>query len=184
MTPPPVDDRLAIHEELDRARADLRDLVCAATAADLRRRTNGTSWTNGQMLWHMVFGYLIVWRLLPLVRTISRLPDRWSLGFAAVLDAATRPFHVVNYLGGCAGAFVFRGPRLVRLLDHTVDRLHGRLDDETDRALSVHMHFPLRWDPFFADEMTVADVYRYAGKHYDFHRTQLTLERRIPGSAV
>ena len=32
-----------------------------------------------------------------------------------------------------------------------------------------------RWDPFFMDFMTLADVYRYPTQHFDFHRQQLTL---------
>lgn len=124
----------------------------------------------------MVFGYLIVWRLLPLVRLLGRLPDGYSRRFAAALNAGTRPFHAVNYLGGCGGALVFRGRRLTRLCDHTVERLHRRLDAETDETLSRRMHFPPRWDPFFADTMTVSDVYHYGTQHYDFHRAQLTVD--------
>ena len=110
------------------------------------------------MLWHMVFGYLIVWRLLPGVRLFGRLPDGYSRRFAAALNAGTRPFHVVNYLGGWGGALVFHGPRLIRLLDRTVDQLHRRLDTETEDSLDGRMHFPVQWDPFFADTMTVADL--------------------------
>ena len=167
--------RQAVHEELERVRADLYRLVTDATAADLRRRTDGTRWTNRQMLWHMTFGYLIVWRLLPLVRLFGRLPDQASRTFAAALNAGTRPFHAVNYLGGCGGALVFHGARLTRLLDRRVDRLHRRLDAETDDALVRRMHFPVGWDPFFTDSMTLLEVYRYATRHYYFHRRQLTL---------
>jgi hypothetical protein len=39
------------------------------------------------------------------------------------------------------------------------------------------MHFPVGWDPFFCDTMTVGQVYRYGTQHYDFHRPQLTLEQ-------
>ena len=168
-------DRQPIHEELERVRLDLRHLVEQATASDLRRHTDGTKWTNGQMLWHMVFGYLIVWRLLPGVRLFGRLPEGYSRRFAAALNAVMRPFHTVNYLGGCAGVLVFHGPRLTRLLDRIVNRLHHRLDAETEESLSRRMHFPVGWDPFFADTMTVADVYHYGTRHYDFHRAQLTL---------
>ena len=168
-------DRQPIHEELERVRLDLHRLVEQATALDLRRRTHGTRWTNGQMLWHMVFGYVIVWRLLPGVRMFGRLPDGFSRRFAAALNAGTRPFHVINYLGGCGGALVFHGPRLTRLLDRTVNQLHRRLDAESEASLGRRMHFPIQWDPFFAEAMTVADVYRYGTQHYDLHRTQLTL---------
>ena len=169
-------DRQPIHEELDRVRLDLHELVEQATASDLRRPTDGTRWTNGQLLWHMVFGYLIVWRLLPGVRLFGRLPDRYSRRFAAALNAGTRPFHMINFLGGCGGALVFHGSRLSRLLDRIVNRLHRRLDAETEESLVTRMHFPVDWDPFFADTMTVADLYHYGTQHYDFHRAQLTLD--------
>jgi hypothetical protein len=91
-----------------------------------------------------------------------------------------QPADAVNYLGACGGALVFRGPRLARQLDRTVDRLHRHLDAETDDALARRMHFPLGWDPFFSDTMTLSEVYRYGTRHYDFHRRQLTLEFR-PG---
>lgn len=169
-------DRRAIHEELERARADLHHLVASATTADLRRQTDGTRWTNQQMLWHMVFGYLIVSRLLRLVGLFGRLPDSFSRAFAKLLNAGTRPFHHINYLGSVGGALVFHGPRLTRQLDRTIDRLHRRLDAESDAALARRMHFPVGWDTFFRDTMTMEEVFRYGTQHYDFHRAQLTLD--------
>jgi hypothetical protein len=169
-------DRQRIHDELERVRADFRLLVSGATPADLRRSTDGTRWTNQQLLWHMAFGYLVVRRLLPLVRAFGRLPDPLSRTFAAVLNAGARPFHAINYLGSCGGALVFRGPRLSRQLDHTLDLLHRRLDAETEEALARRMHFPASWDPFFAHAMTLEQVYAYGTQHYDFHRSQLTLD--------
>jgi hypothetical protein len=169
-------DREGIHDELERVRADLRYLVGNATAADLRRRSNGTRWTNGQLLWHMAFGYLIVRRLLPLVRLFGQLPDSFSRIFATVLNTGTRPFHPINYLGSVGGALVFHGPRLTRQLDHTIDLLHRRLDAESEEALTRRMHFPVGWHPLFVDIMTLEQVYRYGTQHYDFHRAQLTLE--------
>ena len=163
-------------------RADLRALVDGASVADLRRRTDGTRWTNQQLLFHMVFGYMLVRRLLPLVRLAGRAPDSFSRVFAGLLNHAARPFHVVNYLGAVGGALVFHGPRLTGQLDRTLDRLHRRLDAETDPALGRRMHFPVDWDPFFRDTMTLREVYRYATQHYDFHRSQLTLEHS-PGAS-
>ncbi|GAA2025717.1 hypothetical protein GCM10009740_14320 [Terrabacter terrae] len=124
----------------------------------------------------MAFGFLIVSRLLPLVRMFGRLPDGSSRAFAAVLNAGTRPFHSINYLGPVGGALVFHDPRLTHQLDHTIARLHRRLDAESPEALARRMHFPVGWDPFFRDTMTLADVYAYGMQHYDFHREQLTIE--------
>ena len=64
-------NRRDIHAELRRAQTDFHDLVARASAQDLRRRSDGTRWTNRQLLWHMVFGYLIVRTLLPLVHAFA-----------------------------------------------------------------------------------------------------------------
>jgi hypothetical protein len=49
----------------------------------------------------MLFGYLIVRTLMPLVHALGKRPDRWSRRFAAILNTGQRPFHVINYLGSC-----------------------------------------------------------------------------------
>jgi hypothetical protein len=176
----PRHDRRSIHAELDHARTRLEELQAAASPADLRRRTDGTRWTNRQMLFHMVFGYVLVLRLLPLVRFFGRLPARYGRAFSAVLQAGTRPFHVVNYLGSCAGAMVFHGDRLTGLCDRTLAALHRRLDMETDEALGRTMHFPVGWDPYFRDTMTLREVYHFGTQHFDFHARQLTFGNTAP----
>ena len=75
----------------------------------------------------MLFGFLVVRALLPLVKGFGRLPDAVSRGFAAALNAATRPFHVVNYLSALPGARVLRGPALGRSMDSTIGHLRARL---------------------------------------------------------
>ena len=84
-------DTTDIRTEMDRVRADFRELVDSATVRDLRRPTNGTKWTNEQLLFHMVFGYVLVRNLLVLVRGFCRLPDEASRRFAVTLNAGTRP---------------------------------------------------------------------------------------------
>ena len=173
--------RRSVHAELEGARATLHALATGASRTDLRRPTNGTRWTNEQMLFHMVFGYLVVLRLLPLVRLFGRLPDGYGRRFAQALNAARRPFHVVNYLGSCGGAMVFRGRRLERQADRVIAALHRHLDRETEQTLALRMHFPVDWDPFFRDTMTLLDVYHYGTEHFDFHARQLTLTAPRPG---
>lgn len=172
---PPV-DRAAIASDMDAARARLHALLDAADAADLRRRSDGTRWTNEQLLFHMVFGYLVVRALLPLVRVLGRLPAPVGRGFAALLDAATRPFHQVNYWGSVVGARVFNHVRMGRVADHTLAALQRSLQREPEAALRRGMPFPTRWDPYFTPYMTLADVYRYPTRHFEHHRRQLTLD--------
>ena len=60
--------RPGIHDELEQARAEFHRLVRDCVRGDLREPPTGTRWTNQQLLFHMLFGYLIVRALLPLVR--------------------------------------------------------------------------------------------------------------------
>jgi hypothetical protein len=91
---------------MEQARIDFTDLVGQATPADLGRGSNGTRWTNRQLLFHMLFGYLIVRTLMPLVHAFGRRPDRWNRRFAAILNAGQQPFHVINYVGSWGGGEV------------------------------------------------------------------------------
>src|SRR4051794_4472824 len=108
-------DRQAIASDLKACRADLHQLLAGATPDRLRADSNGTGWSNEQLLFHMVFGFLVVRRLLPLVGLVSVLPAWAGRTFAALLDAGRRPFHWVNYAGSCGGALVFNHARMGRL---------------------------------------------------------------------
>src|ERR1700754_3007577 len=96
-------DRAAVHRELDEARMTFHRLVSEARDADLRRPSAGTRWTNKQLLFHMLLGYLILRALRLLVLVFGRLPDRAGRAYARLLNAATRPFDAVNYLGSRFG---------------------------------------------------------------------------------
>jgi hypothetical protein len=166
-------DRQQVIDEMRRVRVDFHTLVDRACPQDLRRRTVGTRWTNRQLLFHMVFGYLIVRALLPGVHLLGRLG--WSRRFAATLDAAHSPFHLINYFGSCAGAFLLTPPRMAALMDDAIKALTHRLAAETPAALELHMQFPTQWDPYFTPTMNVLDLYHYGTQHYQHHRHQLTL---------
>jgi DinB superfamily len=170
-------DRVEIVAEMREAAADFRVLLDTATSAELRRGSDGTRWTNEQLLFHMLFGYLVVRRLLPLVGFLGRLPPIVSRAFAAALNAATRPFHMVNYLGSLGGARVLGHSGMERTFDRVVNGLATSLLRAADADLTRGMHFPTGWDPYFREYMTLADVYHYPTQHYRHHRRQLTLAR-------
>ena len=160
---------------MEQARLEFGRLVGAATPADLRRPSDGTRWTNQQLLFHMLFGYLVVRALLVLVRVFGLLPGGASRAFARLLDSARRPFHLINYLGSSAGARIIPPRRMPPVLDRVIAALQTHLQRETGSALRRGMHYPTTWDPFFADYMTLADIYRYPTQHFRFHQRQLTL---------
>ena len=166
-------DPIEIGDEMKRAQAEFRELIKKATPQELRRRSDGTRWTNRQLLFHMVFGYLIVRTLLPLVHVLGRLG--LSRGFAATLNAGRRPFHVINYVGSCSGGKVLTTGAMAALLDRTIRVLERKLAAESSSSLALTMHFPTAWDPYFTPTMSVLDVYHFATQHFDHHRLQLTL---------
>jgi hypothetical protein len=169
-------DRQAVYEDYERARHTFRQLLESASTTDLAGPTSGTKWTNKQLLWHMLFGYMVVRALLVLVRVFGRLPRGASKVFARVLNAGTVPFDWVNYAGPCGAAKVYGPRRMAAAFDHVTDSLQHRLASESEADLARCMHYPLRWDPFFKDFMTLADIYRYPTQHFDFHLRQLTLD--------
>ena len=168
-------NRDEIAGDLERARIEFHRLLALAGPDDWGKPTRGTRWTNEQLLFHMVFGYMVVQRLLILVRVFSRLPDPVSRMFATILDSATKPFHLINYYGSCSAALVYNRRRMGAKLDRVIASLQRKLARESDADFTRGMHYPIHWDPFFEDFMTLQDVYRYPGRHFDFHAHQLTL---------
>ena len=174
---PQPTDRAAIAADLDRARADLHQLIEIAEDDDWAKPTVGTRWNNEELLFHMVFGYMVVQRLLLLVRLFDRLPDSVSRGNARLLNAVTPAFDGINFYGSRFAARVYNRKRMAAKLDRVIDSLQRSLNRAPEQAFSRGMHYPADWDPYFRDYMTLADVYRYPGQHYDHHRRQLTLTK-------
>jgi protein-tyrosine-phosphatase len=170
-------NRAALAADLERARADFHDLLSVVGEDDWHKSTVATRWTNEQLLFHMVFGYMVVQRLLILVRLFGRLPESVSRSYARILNAATNPFNAINYYGTCMAASFYNRHRMGAKMDRTIAGLQRTLGRARDDVLRRSMYFPTRWDPYFRDLMTIADVYLYPGQHYDHHRRQLTLSR-------
>jgi hypothetical protein len=176
-------DRAAVVAGYRRNCAELEAALAAAAPEALRRRSAGTRWSNEELLYHMVFGYIVVLALLPLVRLFGRLPVSANRGFARLLNAGTAPFDVVNYWGSKGGARIFNRRRMAAKLRRLTSALERRLDREPESGLGLRMYFPTRWDPFFKETMTLADVYAYPVAHFDFHAAQLSLDA-APGAAA
>jgi hypothetical protein len=109
----------------------------------------------------MMFGYLIVCTLLPLVQAFGTRPASWSRRFVAILNAGQRPTHLINYLGSCGGGQFLRTSTMIRPMDRTIHSLQGKLAAEANENLPLIMHFPTAWNPYFHDTMSVFDVYHH-----------------------
>ena len=172
----PADARLeAVHAEMERVRRTFAEHIEAMTPADLDRLSNGTRWTNRELLFHMLFGYLVVRRLLPLVKGLGHLPPAASKPFAGMLDAATSPFNWVNYIGSIGGGRAVSPDRMARWMSSVTAKIERDMDRQDADSLRRGMHFPTRWDPYFKDFMTLEDVYHYPTEHFDYHDRQISV---------
>ena len=177
-------DRAAVVAGYRRNCAELEAALAAAAPETLRRRSAGTRWSNEELMYHMVFGYIVVLALLPLVRIFGRLPVSANRRFARLLNAGTAPFDVVNYWGSRGGARIFNRRRMAAKLRRVTAALERRLHRETESGLGRRMYFPTRWDPFFKETMTLGDVYAYPVAHFDFHAAQLSLDAAPGGPST
>lgn len=91
----------------------------------------------------MLFGYLLVRNLLPVVRVFAWLPSGCSRRFARVLNAGSRPFHLVNYIGSLGGARVLGYGGMERAMDRVTASLAASLHSTSAQQLQRGMHFPV-----------------------------------------
>jgi len=167
-------DKAAVHEELERVRQVFARHIDDMTPGALDRISDGTRWTNRQLLFHMLFGYIIVRRLIWMVKLLSYLPAAATKPFAALLNAATRPFNWANYIGPVFAARIISPARMQHWLRGLTVWLEKDLNRQNAKGLTRGMYYPTKWDPYFKRYMTLADLYRYPTQHFDHHDRQLS----------
>ena len=57
-----------IRSELETARAKFHKALSSPSEQDFRRQSLNEGWTNGEILTHMTFGFIIINVLLPMAR--------------------------------------------------------------------------------------------------------------------
>jgi len=162
-----------IRAELEAACKVFHALLDSLSESDVRRKSQNPGWTNGEILVHMTFGFIILNALLPLARLWAHLPKWTSKPFAWLLNAFTMPFNWINALGTRGQARLFTHRRLGRIYDRANDRLMKQIDhihgDEWERG----MYYPTRWDSNFNEFMTIRELFYYPIKHFNFHLGQI-----------
>lgn len=164
----------AIRAELEAARKTFHAVLASCSESDFRRQSRNPGWTNGEILAHITFGFIVLNALLPMARLWGHFPGWTSKIFASLLNAFTTPFNWINALGARLQARVFTRQRIGRVYDwghfSLLRQLEGIKDEEWERG----MHYPTRWDPNFHDFMTLRELFHYPVRHFNFHMEQLT----------
>lgn len=169
-----AEQRRVIREELERSRMDFHNARFALSERDWRAPSRNPGWTNGEVMFHVTLGFIIVSRLARMTRLWSRLPAGFSLVFAAALNFVTPIFNVINAAGARGGACIYSRKRIGRRFDSAYASLLAILAEIPDDEWFTGMYYPTRWDSLFRDYMTLAEVVAYPAKHFRFHTQQLS----------
>ena len=165
--------RARVRAELETARQEFHAMAGALSARAWVEPSHNPGWTNGQLLFHVMLGFILVPPLARLLVWFGRLPGVWSRTFAGVLDVATPVFNRVNALGPRAGARLLGKAGVVRRFDRVHARILARLDRIRPGDWSLTMPYPTRWDPRFRSDMRLENLFRYPIDHLRHHRAQL-----------
>ncbi len=167
------DVREVILAELVDSHAAFHALLGPMSDADLRKPSHNPGWTNGEILFHMTFGFMLILTLGPMVRLWGRLPKQSSYGFAQLLNRSTVFFHWFNGLAPRFGGKVFTRQRIGSLYDWVYRSLVRLVYSIQDEEWARGMYYPDRWDPLFSEYMTLEQVLHYPTIHFRFHLDQI-----------
>jgi hypothetical protein len=169
--------RETIRSELETTRESFHTLLHALTEQDLRERSHNPGWTNGEILAHVTFGFIVINVLLPMARLWGRLPKGSSKWFAWLLNVVTVPFNWFNALGARGQGKVFTYKRIGKIFDHTYFSLLRQLDAIGDDEWHHGMYYPTKWDSNFDGFMTVEKLFHYPVIHFNFHLNQIARDK-------
>jgi hypothetical protein len=159
--------------ELETARIKFHALLDSLSEQDFKKQSLNPGWTNGEILAHMTFGFLVVNVLLPMARLWGRLPRGSSKWFAWLLNSFTGVFNGFNMLGARGQGKVFTYKRIGDIYDRVyfslVKKVNSIKDDEWERG----MYYPTQWDSNFDEFMTLEKLFHYPITHFSFHLEQI-----------
>ena len=169
----PQDMRETIHAELESTRTTFHMLLGSLAKDDWSRQSHNPGWTNGEILAHMTFGFIVINVLLPMARLWGRLPKSSSKWFAWLLNAITRPFNWVNALGARFQSRVFNYERVGNVYDWVHASLLKQVDSIKENEWGHGMYYPTKWDSNFDEFMTLEKLFHYPVVHFNFHLKQI-----------
>jgi len=162
-----------IRADLDVTRATVRSLLDSFSKEDWRRQSLNPLLAHGEVMAHMVFGFVVVIALLPLTRLWGRLPKDSSRAFARMLNRFTGPFNRVNAFGARMQGRLFAPDRIGAVYDWAAGLLLKKAATIGDAEWGRGMYYPTRWDSNFSEFMTLEKLFRYPVTHFNIHLRQI-----------
>src|SRR5215213_4472758 len=159
--------RRAIKSRLAQTRSEFHILLDSFSDGDLEKRSNNEGWTNGEILFHMMFAFILILTLVPMMRFWSRLPNPYSKKFADILNFFIMPFNWINGLAPRAGGKIFARSRLGIWFDKFYASIIRLVDSVKENEWESGMYYPDKWDPLFDEYMTLEKLFYYPIRHFE-----------------
>ena len=163
-----------IRDELEDTRVQFHSLLESLSKEDFQRQSLNSGWTNGEILAHMAFGFIVINVLLPMARFWGRLPKGSSKWFAWLLNSFTGVFNWFNMLGARGQGKVFTHERVGKIYDRVYFSLLKKLNSIKGDEWEQGMYYPTNWDSNFDEFMTIEKLFHYPVIHFNFHLKQIT----------
>lgn len=164
-----------ISSSLNQAHDEFHALVSSIPEDAWQKKSLNSGWTNGEILAHITFGFILMNILLPMAKVWGKLPRRTSKLFASFLNFITKPFNWINALGTRGQAKVFTQKRVTKIFDKAYEMLLSKLDKIQDTEWQTGMYYPTKWDANFSDFMTLEKLFYYPIVHFRFHKGQIAV---------
>ncbi len=164
----------AIRAEYDSTCVEFHALLSSMSDEGLRKKSLNPGWTNGEILFHITFAFMILSSLIPMVRFFGRLPKSYSKLFARILNSLTGFFNWINAIGARGGGRMYRGRIVGKKFDKVYFSLLRRINSIPEDEWQRGMYYPTKWDALFKEYMTLEDVFHYPIIHYKFHLKQIS----------
>ena len=159
--------------ELNASQTKFHELLNSLSEEDFQSQSLNPGWTNGEILAHMTFGFMIVNVLFPMAWLWGKLPKSSSKLFAWLLNALTTPFNWFNALGARMQGKIFTRKRVGDIFDLAYFSLLKKVDSLKEHEWKNGMYYPVKWDFNFSEFMTLEKLFLYPVLHFKFHLTQI-----------
>ena len=164
----------AIRSELKSTSSAFHSILDSLSDEDLRRKSNNPGWTNGEILFHMTFAFMILSALIPLAKFFGHLPKSYSRLFARMLNSSTWFFNWINAIGARGGGRIYTRKNIGGKYDKIHNSILKKLASIKENEWQLGMYYPTRWDALFSEYMTLEKLFHYPVSHFQFHLKQLS----------
>ena len=165
-----------VRAELESGRSEFHALLKAVSPDHWRHPSKNPAWTNGQLLFHIALGFFLVVPLVRIMRIFAVFPTGASKVFARCLNFGTPLFNWINALGPRAGARLLSAGKLGSTFDSVYEAILENVESIRPEEWGRGMHYPVRWEPRFAEFMTFESLFCYPTIHLRHHQKQIMIE--------